>query len=148
MSKREREKEEPQHVQPVPEDMALPASSIMRIAKGKLPDGVMINKDAKLAFSKATSIFILYLSTIASDVSKEGKRSTVTAQDVLTALHDLEFHDFLPDVELCLAAYREAEKARSLEAQAKKSVAQAKKAEELPDDGAEEVEQAAGQGSA
>eukprot|EP00965_Chrysotila_dentata_P143433 4739237-Pleurochrysis_carterae.AAC.1 len=50
--------------------MALPASSIMRIAKGKLPDGVMINKDAKLAFSKATSIFILYLSTILERVQR------------------------------------------------------------------------------
>jgi len=107
-------------VVPVPEDMALPGAAIMRIVKSKLPDGVMINKDAKVAFAKACSIFILYISTIASDVSKEGKRSTVTAQDVITALKDLEFDEFVPNIEACLAAFREADKAKVLEATAKR----------------------------
>ena len=65
----------------------------------------------------------------ASDVSKESKRTTVTAQDVMTALRDLEFDDFLPHMDACLAAYREADKARSLEAQAKRVVREGAKAE-------------------
>ena len=48
----------------VPEAMALPTAAIMRIVKSKLPDGVMINKDAKTAFAKACSVFILYITTM------------------------------------------------------------------------------------
>jgi hypothetical protein len=49
---------------PVPEEMSLPSAAVMRIVKSKLPDGVMIGKDTKAAFGKASSIFILYLTTM------------------------------------------------------------------------------------
>ena len=49
---------------PLPEEMALPSAAVMRIVKSKLPDGVMIGKDTKQAFGKASSIFILYLTTM------------------------------------------------------------------------------------
>ena len=48
----------------VPEEMALPGASIMRIVRSKLPENVMINKEAKAAFAKACSIFIVYISTM------------------------------------------------------------------------------------
>ena len=57
----------------------------------------------------------------AADVAKEGNRSTVNGTDVLAALRDLEFDDFMPSVESALAAWREAEKARSIEAAAKRA---------------------------
>jgi len=50
-------------LQPVPDEMALPYSSLMRIIKSKLPEGVMVHKDARTAFSKACSIFIVYLTS-------------------------------------------------------------------------------------
>ena len=55
---------EPEHVNPVPEEMSLPSAAIQRIIKSKLPEGVMIGKEAKVAFSKASSIFILYVTTM------------------------------------------------------------------------------------
>lgn len=82
----------------------------------------MIGKEAKIAFSKASSIFILYVTTIANDLAKEARRTTVTAQDVLHALRDLEFDEFLPAVEACLHAYKEQEKQKSLENAAKRAV--------------------------
>ena len=39
-----------------------------RIIKAKLPGGVQIGKEAKTAFSKACSIFIMYVTTIANDL--------------------------------------------------------------------------------
>merc|ERR1712194_104601 len=81
-----------------------------------------IGKEAKVAFSKASSIFILYVTTIANDLAKEARRTTVTAQDVLHALRDLEFDEFLPAVEACLHAYKEQEKQKSLENAAKRAV--------------------------
>lgn len=108
-------------ITPVPSDMALPTSTIMRILKSKLPDGLTVHKDARIAFSKACSIFIIYLTSCASDVSKESKRVTVTGQDVIKALKELEFDDLVEHMEVCLAAFRETEKARALAARAKKA---------------------------
>ena len=63
----------------------------------------------------------MYVTTIANDLAKESKRSTVTAADVLHALKELEFDDFLPMVENSLFAYRENDKAKALEAAAKRA---------------------------
>ena len=49
---------------PVPDVLSLPLASIMRIVKSKLPDGVMVGTEAKKAFGKACSLFILYISTM------------------------------------------------------------------------------------
>ena len=115
-------KERPaEELTPVPEEMSLPVAAIMRIIKAKLPDGVQIGKEAKTAFSKACSIFVMYVTTIANDLANESKRSTVTAADVLHALKELEFDDFLPMVENSLFAYRENDKAKALEAAAKRA---------------------------
>jgi DNA polymerase epsilon subunit 3 len=107
---------------PVPDVLALPLAPIMRIIRSKLPDGVMVGTETKKAFGKACSLFILYLTTIASDIAKENSRSTVTGADVLAALRDLEFDDLIPSVESSIAAFREGEKARSIEQAAKKAV--------------------------
>ena len=58
------DKADPETVNPVPEEMSLPSAAIQRIIKSKLPEGVMIGKEAKVAFSKASSIFILYVTTM------------------------------------------------------------------------------------
>lgn len=41
-------------------------------------------------------VFIHYLTATANDVCKEAKRQTISADDVLTALDDLEFGDLVP----------------------------------------------------
>merc|ERR1712194_154950 len=100
-----------------------------------------IGKEAKVAFSKASSIFILYVTTIANDLAKEARRTTVTAQDVLHALRDLEFDEFLPAVEACLHAYKEQEKQKSLENAAKRAVKGSAGVDEPLADGVEEEEE-------
>ena len=187
--KREREEET---LIPVPDEMSLPSAAIMRIIKSKLPDGVMVNKDAKTAFTKACSVFILYLTTMcarrapsaprvcpirdvgvrsrsAADMSKEKGRSTLTAADVLGALRDLEFDEFVPTIETCLAgapsppspelparaltavrraAFREADKAKALEAQAKRAARAQVHGEQAVPDAADEGEEAGADGDA
>ena len=39
----------------------------------------------------------------AADIAKESNRNTVSAADILGALRDLEFDDFVPSVESALA---------------------------------------------
>ena len=65
----------------------------------------------------------------AADVAKENNRTTVSAADVLAAMRDLEFDEFLLPVEAALAAFRETEKAKSIEAAAKRAAAQARSGE-------------------
>ena len=43
-----------------PEDLNLPNAVVTRIIKEALPSGVNIGKDARLAISKAASVFVLY----------------------------------------------------------------------------------------
>lgn len=148
---------------PVPDAMTLPLACIMRVVKSKLPDGVFVGQETKRAFGKACSLFILYLTTMcavflppapcallilplpckrsAADISKESGRTTVAASDVLGALRDLEFDDFLPSVEAALAAFRESEKVRSIEAAAKRA-AQAHRDGEGDDEEGEEQDRA------
>lgn len=173
--KRQREPE----TAPLPDELTLPQSAIMRIVKSKLPEGMLVGSDTKKAFGKACSLFILYVSTMcaaprtlvrcqpwfyaactyephvacteirlptvhsllarcvscvraslracvrsAADVAKENNRSTMSANDFLAALRDLEFDDFLSPVEAALGVFREEEKKRSIEAAAKRAAKQ------------------------
>ena len=49
---------------PLPDELSLPMSSVMRIVKARLPDGMMVGTDTKKAISKACSLFVLYISTM------------------------------------------------------------------------------------
>ena len=49
---------------PLPDELTLPQSAIMRIVKSKLPEGMLVGSDTKKAFGKACSLFILYVSTM------------------------------------------------------------------------------------
>ncbi|KAE8037424.1 hypothetical protein FH972_010012 [Carpinus fangiana] len=84
----------------VPEAEELPRAIVRRVVKDKLshcsPDADMsVHKDALLAFSESARIFIHYLSATANDICRESKRQTINANDVLKALEDIEFPDFV-----------------------------------------------------
>lgn len=74
----------------------------------------------------------------ANDIAKEGGRTTVNAADVLHAMRDLEFDEFITPVEASLAAFRETEKARSIEAAAKRAAAQTRAEQEGEGEGADD----------
>eukprot|EP00958_Prasinococcus_capsulatus_P010287 scaffold999_cov375-Prasinococcus_capsulatus_cf.AAC.6 len=68
-------------------------SKLAEIA-GDIKRDVAINKDALNAFSECAKIFIHYLTATANDICQESRqRSTVTADDVLKALEELDFHE-------------------------------------------------------
>ena len=88
-------------------------------------------------------------------MAKENRRTTISAQDVITALKELEFDDFLPTLESALVAYREGEKIRSVEAAAKRAASAFLKGDgtaeglaegEAEDAGEEDGEEAEAQG--
>ncbi|KAJ0095729.1 hypothetical protein Patl1_15670 [Pistacia atlantica] len=78
----------------------LPKTIVRRVVKDKLnecsPDtDITVNKDSLLAFSESASIFIHCLSATANDISKESKRQTINVDDVLKAIEEIDFPEFV-----------------------------------------------------
>ena len=96
-------------------EFGLPLASITRIVKSRLPEGVQVGKEAKLAFSKASGIFVLYLVSCALDICKESKRSTITAVDIFAALEEVEFDEYKDPLRDYLNKYREQQDAKKAE---------------------------------
>lgn len=96
-------------------DTDLPKTLVKRLVKNKLAglvdssDGakreVQINKDALLAFSESAKVFINYLTTTANDICHEHKRQTISADDVLQALDDLDFVEMVPQLKDALEGW-------------------------------------------
>ena len=59
-------------------------------------------QDALLACSEAGKLFIHYLAATANDACKDAKRQTVSAEDVLTALEDLDFPELVAPLRAAL----------------------------------------------
>ncbi|KAJ9177925.1 hypothetical protein P3X46_009853 [Hevea brasiliensis] len=96
----------------VPEVEELPKAIVRRVVKDKLShcstDGDLnVHKDALLAFSESARIFIHYLSATANDICKESKRQTINANDVLKALEEIEFPEFVGPLKASLDEFKQ-----------------------------------------
>ncbi|KAI7862132.1 histone-fold-containing protein [Spinellus fusiger] len=78
------------------EDNELPKANVARVLKNALPTGTALQKDAKLAVSKASAVFISYLSTVANDIAKSANHKTISAADVFKAMEILELDHLSP----------------------------------------------------
>jgi DNA polymerase epsilon subunit 3 len=87
-----------------------PLACIKRLLKNSLPESTNVGKDASIAFARACGIFIIYVTACANDFAREGKRQTITANDVLAAMKELDFEEFAPEMTSFLENYRQAEK--------------------------------------
>ncbi|RLM86054.1 DNA polymerase epsilon subunit 3 [Panicum miliaceum] len=105
----------------------LPKAIVRRLVKDKLAhvagggEGaeVIVNKDAMAAFAESARIFIHYLSATANDMCKESKRQTINADDVLKALDEMEFSEFLEPLRTSLQEFRNKNADRKSEASKK-----------------------------
>lgn len=77
------------------EDLNLPNAVVTRIIKQAIADNVFIGREARTALGRAASVFVLYVTSAATNVSKKANRKTVTGQDVLDAMSELEFEEFV-----------------------------------------------------
>ena len=77
------------------EDLNLPNAVVIRIIKDVLPDGMNVAKDARTAFSKAASVFILYLTAAANIEATGSNRKTISAADVIQAVSNVELNGFV-----------------------------------------------------
>ncbi|KAI7875744.1 histone-fold-containing protein [Mucor mucedo] len=89
------------------EDNELPKANVTRVLKTALPPGTALQKDAKLAVSKAATVFINYLSSVANDVAKGANHKTISAPDVFKALEIVELEHLAPQLRESLTAYQQ-----------------------------------------
>ncbi|CAG9573017.1 unnamed protein product [Danaus chrysippus] len=89
------------------EDLNLPLTVVTRIVKEALPDGVAISKEARTGLAKAASVFVLYVTSAATNIVKNNKRKALTGQDVLEAMADIEFDRFVEPLKDALEQYKQ-----------------------------------------
>ncbi|EEC06723.1 DNA polymerase epsilon subunit 3 [Ixodes scapularis] len=103
-----------------PEDLHLPVSVVTRIVKDALPDGVNVSKEARVALSKAASVFVLYATSCANNFAVKSKRKTVTGADIISAMEEMEFGTLVNPLTACLEQFRQGKTKKDAAAKAKK----------------------------
>ncbi|KAK4560320.1 hypothetical protein LTR86_005515 [Recurvomyces mirabilis] len=89
------------------EDLSLPKSMIARLAKGVLPANTQIHKDALLALHKSATVFVSYIASTSNENAQASGKKTIMPPDVVAALKDAEFEEFLPRLEAELKKYND-----------------------------------------
>lgn len=87
------------------QDLNLPTAVVTRLIKDALPDGINIAKEARIAISKAASVFIIYLSSAAINEAKKLKHKTMTPQNIFDALEEIEFENFIEPLKGTITYY-------------------------------------------
>ncbi|KRT79900.1 hypothetical protein AMK59_7868 [Oryctes borbonicus] len=88
------------------EDLNLPNAPVQRIIKEVLPESVIIGKDVKAAVAKAASMFILYITSLSTQIAQKVNRKTLVAQDIFDALEEAEFEEFNEPLKQALAEFK------------------------------------------
>jgi DNA polymerase epsilon subunit 3 len=84
------------------EDLNLPNLTVQKIIKDALPDNVNVGKDARSALSRAASIFVLYITSQATKEAQKVNRKTLLGLDIIKALEELEFDEFVEPLQIML----------------------------------------------
>lgn len=100
------------------QDLNLPTAAVTRLIKDALPDGINVAKEARIAISKAASVFIIYLSSAAINEAKKLNHRTMTPQNIFDALEEIEFESFIEPLKESLELYRKAVKDKKSSKQA------------------------------
>ena len=104
-------------------DEELPREHIKRLVKNKLStlDNVdakgvtfepSIQKDALHAYGECAKIFIHYITATANEISRDHKRSTISAEDVLAAIEECDFGDLKDEVRATLHQFQSNKRAK------------------------------------
>ncbi|SAL98949.1 hypothetical protein [Absidia glauca] len=94
------------------EDHELPKANVTRVLKQSLPHGTALQKNAKLAVSKAATVFISYITSLAHDTAKSSNHKTITTADVMKAMEVAELDHLIPQLQARLKEYQDVQNER------------------------------------
>lgn len=92
------------------QDLNLPNAVIGRLIKDALPEGISVSKEFRTAVGRAASVFVIYLSSAATEEAKKRGLKTISPQHVFAALEDVEFESFIGPLKDALEVYRKSVK--------------------------------------
>ena len=89
----------------------LPIANINRIMKEALSKEYKISKDARECVQECVSEFIAFITCEACEITKDEKRKTINGDDILKAMTDLNFAEYLDNIEYYNKKYKHTTKA-------------------------------------
>ncbi|XP_055628217.1 DNA polymerase epsilon subunit 3 [Toxorhynchites rutilus septentrionalis] len=92
------------------EDLNLPNVIVTRLMKKALPPDIKISNESRTALTRATSVFVLYLTSAATYKAEKKKQKTLTVDHVFSALEEIEFESFIQPLKNDLENYRKSVK--------------------------------------
>uniref|UniRef100_A0A182QR55 DNA polymerase epsilon subunit 3 n=1 Tax=Anopheles farauti TaxID=69004 RepID=A0A182QR55_9DIPT len=88
------------------EDLNLPNTSVTRLIKEAVPAEVKISNECRVALARATSVFVLYLTSAATTAAQQKNHKQLSADHVLKGLEEIEFESFLQPLKAELENFR------------------------------------------
>ncbi|KAJ1350673.1 hypothetical protein KIN20_006530 [Parelaphostrongylus tenuis] len=99
---------------PIPDqERFLPIANVARVMKRMIPSSGKIAKDAKECVQECVSEFISFITSEANDKCLNEKRKTISADDLLEAITNMGFDNYVAPLQLFLERYRAAHKLNS-----------------------------------
>ncbi|KAK6030526.1 hypothetical protein OSTOST_03331 [Ostertagia ostertagi] len=96
---------------PIPDqERFLPIANVARVMKRMIPSSGKIAKDAKECVQECVSEFISFITSEANDKCMSEKRKTISADDLLEAINNMGFDNYVAPLQLFLERYRAAHK--------------------------------------
>ncbi|XP_059617075.1 uncharacterized protein LOC132261997 [Phlebotomus argentipes] len=92
------------------QDRFLPIANVAKIMKRAIPENGKIAKDARECVQECVSEFISFITSEASDRCHMEKRKTINGEDILFAMNNLGFDNYVDPLKLYLQKYRETTK--------------------------------------
>lgn len=71
---------------------------------------ILIFIEARIAIARATSVFIMYLSSNAAAVAHKHNHKTFSAQDVIDSINEMDFKNFIAPMKSSLITYQKSMK--------------------------------------
>lgn len=98
------------------QDRFLPIANIAKIMKKAIPNNSQgkIAKDARECVQECVSEFISFITSEASERCSNEKRKTMNGEDILWAMQNLGFENYLEPLKMFLQKYRDASKSDTI----------------------------------
>ncbi|KAI7825032.1 histone-fold-containing protein [Kickxella alabastrina] len=126
------------------DELEFPKAVLTRLLKSSLPENIAIQKEARQAITKASTVFVSYLAATANDCARESGHKTIMSNDIFKALEAVGLGDFVDrlqgDLVLHAEVLREKKERKSKEVVGGNEEEEGEEAEEEEED---EVEDAA-----
>uniref|UniRef100_A0A6B2G362 Nuclear transcription factor Y subunit B-9 (Trinotate prediction) n=1 Tax=Myxobolus squamalis TaxID=59785 RepID=A0A6B2G362_MYXSQ len=78
------------------QDPLLPLHNVLKIMKIVLPEYSKVSQDARITMQECASEFISFIGSEAAELAKMERRRTLTAEDIIMAMTNLGFDNYLP----------------------------------------------------